>query len=94
MDKKMGILDYLAAFLIIMLAVIAASCNPILDEEEYIVCIEIYQPVCAGGELYPNTCYAEREGYSNDDISPAMCIDYEPGYTGVIQPCPFCPIDD
>ena len=93
-DNKMGFVDYLWAAFIFMLAMAAASCNPIIDEDVTIVCIEIYQPVCYKGKLYSNSCYAEAAGANNDEISPAMCIDYEPGYTGVMKPCPFCPTDD
>ena len=56
-----------------------------------VVCTELYSPVCWKGKLYPNQCYAERDGADNKDITPAMCIDYEPGYTGEMEPCPFCP---
>ena len=93
-DNKMGFVDYLWAAFIFMLAMAAASCSPIIDEDETIVCIEIYQPVCYKGKLYSNACYAGVAGANNDEISPAMCIDYEPGYTGVMEPCPFCPTDD
>ena len=70
------------------------SCSPILNEEEEIFCYELYQPVCAGGELFSNDCYAMKAGYKNEELTPAMCIDYEPGYTGPMEPCPFCPTDD
>lgn len=30
------------------------------------VCVEIYQPVLApDGTVYPNSCYAERDGWDN-----------------------------
>ena len=93
-NEKMGIIDYLWAAFICILAMAAASCSPIIDEDETIVCIEIYQPVWYKGKLYSNACYAGAAGANNDEISPAMCIDYEPGYTGVMEPCPFCPTDD
>ena len=38
-----------------------------------IVCIEIYQPVCAGGKTYPNACYAQRDGYDNKDLTVGEC---------------------
>ena len=90
----MNFLDYLAALALFLLAMLAASCSPILNEEEETFCYEIYQPVCAGGELFSNDCYAMKAGYKNEELTPAMCIDYEPGYTGEMKPCPFCPTDD
>ena len=40
-----------------------------------VVCTEIYQPVItADGSLYPNSCYAERDGWSND------CLTLQPIY--------------
>ena len=90
----MTFIDYLAAIGLFLFAMLLASCSPILNEEEEIICYELYQPVCAGGELFPNDCYAMKAGYKNEELTPAMCIDYEPGYTGPMEPCPFCPTDD
>ena len=51
------------------------SCTPeqtsSIDSD--IVCIEIYQPVCAGGKTYPNACYAQRDGYDNKDLTVGEC---------------------
>jgi len=91
-DNKMGFVDYLWAGALFIMAMLLASCEP--KTEEMIVCAEIYQPICADGKLFPNACYAERDGYDNSELTPAMCIDYEPGYTGEMKPCPFCPTDD
>ena len=90
----MTFVDYLTAIGLFLFAMLLASCSPILDEKEEIICYEIYQPVCADGELFPNDCYAMKAGYKNEELTPAMCIDYEPGYTGEMKPCPFCPTDD
>ena len=92
-DNKMGFVDYFWAGALFIMAMLLASCSPILNEEEDVICYELYQPVCAGGELFSNDCYAMKAGYDNDELTPAMCIDYEPGYTGPMEPCPFCPED-
>lgn len=40
-----------------------------------VVCIEIYQPVRApDGTIYPNSCYAEADGWDN------VCLQLEPIY--------------
>ena len=90
----MNFTDYLIALCLFLFAMLLTLCSPILNEEEEQFCYELYQPVCAGGELFSNDCYAMKAGYDNDELTPAMCIDYEPGYTGEIKPCPFCPTDD
>lgn len=73
---------------LLILSLLFISC---IKQNVEVVCTEIYQPVCWKGKLYPNQCYAEADGADNKDITPAMCIDYEPGYTGEMEPCPFCP---
>jgi len=55
-----------------LFAMLLASCFPILDEKEEIICYEIYQPVCADGELFPNDCYAMKAGYKNEELTPAQ----------------------
>ena len=51
------------------------SCTPeqTSSVDSDIVCIEIYQPVCAGGKTYPNACYAQRDGYDNLDLTVGEC---------------------
>ena len=70
----MNILDYIVLFLLIGLGMLAASCT---TEDETLICaksepidgvacIEIFQPVIApDGTEYPNSCYAERDGWDN-----------------------------
>lgn len=92
--KTLTKIDYVAftiVFIMLLAILITEACSPILNEDNNTVCIEIYQPVCYKGKLYDNSCYAEKDGADNEDITPSMCIDYEPGYTGEMKPCPFCP---
>jgi len=72
----------------LLFLLLLTSCH---SERVDVVCVEIYQPVCWKGKLYSNQCEAERDGADNSELTPAMCIDYEPGYTGEMKPCPFCP---
>lgn len=68
------ILDYVVLTLLILLFFWVASCT----SEDQIVfcaknepingvaCVEIFQPVIApDGTEYPNSCYAERDGWDN-----------------------------
>lgn len=68
------ILDYVVLILLILLFFWVASCT----SEDQIVfcaknepingvaCVEIFQPVIApDGTEYPNSCYAERDGWDN-----------------------------
>ena len=77
----MNILDYIVLFLLIGLGMLAASCT---TEDELCTkgkaidgttCIEIFQPVIApDGTEYPNSCYAERDGWDNS------CLKLKPIY--------------
>ena len=45
------------------------------EASEGIACIEIFQPVIApDGTEYPNSCYAERDGWDNS------CLELKPIY--------------
>ena len=73
MDKnnnEMGFIDYLWVALMFMLAMAAASC---VSEENQTVCYQVYYPVCAGGEMYNNECYAYKAGYDNDELTEPTC---------------------
>ena len=78
-------------FNIILISLLLYSLFGCHSERVDVVCTKIYQPVCWKGKLYSNQCEAERDGADNSELTPAMCIDYEPGYTGEMKPCPFCP---
>jgi hypothetical protein len=58
---------------IMLLFIGFTRCSPIIEENVDVVCIEIYEPVCAGGETFSNSCYAEKVGYSNDRITLGKC---------------------
>ena len=71
-DNRMGLIDYLVFIFFLGLAFLMASCvseEDICTKQEMtnnVVCIEIYQPVIApDGTEYPNSCYAERDGWDN-----------------------------
>ena len=73
-DNKMGFVDYLWAAFMFMLAMAAASCTYDRFDDKCMkgeptpdaVCIELYDPVIApNGTQYPNSCYAERDGWDN-----------------------------
>ena len=71
-DNRMGLVDYLVFIFFLGLAFLMASCvseEDICTKQEMtnnVVCIEIYQPVIApDGTEYPNSCYAERDGWDN-----------------------------
>lgn len=78
-----NIIEYITVILLILLFVWAASCT---TEDETVVCaksepidgvacIELYQPVRApDGTIYPNSCYAEADGWDNG------CLVLEPIY--------------
>jgi len=34
-----------------------------------VVCTEIYDPVCVNGETYPNSCYAQKDGWDNSCLT-------------------------
>ena len=68
----MKAIDYLVLFLLLMLAVMVASCTPEINicdkgiKSPGVVCTEIYQPVIApDGTEYPNACYAGSDGWDN-----------------------------
>jgi|TARA_R100000734_G_C3269369_1_gene65727 hypothetical protein len=69
-DHKMRFVDYLWAAVLFMLAMFAASC---VSEENQTVCLEVYWPVCAEGEMYHNECYAYKAGYENDELTEPVC---------------------
>ena len=69
-DNRMGLMDYVVLFLLLLLFVFVASCY---SDRSEIICIEIYQPVCVDGKTYPNACYAQADGYSNSDL--VLCDD-------------------
>ena len=48
----------------------AASC---VSEENQTVCYQVYQPVCAEGEMYNNECYAYKAGYDNNELTKPVC---------------------
>ena len=50
--------------------------------------------IAADGEILIKGKNVMLGYYKNEELTPAMCIDYEPGYTGEMKPCPFCPTDD
>jgi len=67
----MSFFDYLALFALFFMAMLAASC---VSEENQIACREIYFPVCAGGEIYFNECYAMQAGFNNSELTEPECI--------------------
>ena len=59
---------------VLLLAFLFISCDDedsstpcqLIDKDEDIACIEIYQPVCGcNNETYSNSCYAERDGVTS-----------------------------
>ena len=73
-DDKMKFGDYVWAALLFLLAMLAASCTYDRYDDECLkgkpirgtACIELYDPVIApDGTEYPNSCYAERDGWDN-----------------------------
>lgn len=68
------ILDYVVLTLLILLFFWVASCTS-EDQTVFcaknepingVACVEIFQPVIApDGTEYPNSCYAERDGWDN-----------------------------
>jgi len=69
-NNKMGFVDYLWAAFMFILAMAAASC---VSEENQTVCYQVYQPVCAEGEMYNNECYAYKAGYDNNELTKPVC---------------------
>tara|TARA_Y100001958_G_C21142119_1_gene480562 strand:+ start:580 stop:825 length:246 start_codon:yes stop_codon:yes gene_type:complete len=69
-DNRMSFLDYMAVGLLFLVALLAASCS---DEESQIVCLAIYDPVCADGKIYTNECFAMKEGYDNRELTKPEC---------------------
>jgi len=69
-DNRMGLMDYVVLFLLLLLFVFVASCY---SDRSEIICNEIYQPVCVDGKTYPNACYAQADGYNNSDL--VLCDD-------------------
>jgi len=66
--EEIGIFRYMKYLLIISLLFI--SC---MKENVEVVCTKIYQPVCWEGRTYPNSCYAERDGADNNEITLGTC---------------------
>jgi len=64
-DNRMGLMDYVVLFLLLLLFVFVASCY---SDRSEIICNEIYQPVCVDGKTYPNACYAQADGYDSSDL--------------------------
>tara|TARA_B100000085_G_C18161521_1_gene357631 strand:- start:12 stop:242 length:231 start_codon:yes stop_codon:yes gene_type:complete len=67
----MGFSDYILLLVLFFVAMLAASC---MREENQVVCLEIYEPVCAGGEIYSNECYAMKAGFDNNELTKPDCI--------------------
>lgn len=71
--EKIDKIVFIITGVLLLLIAFTQGCSPIIDENVDIYCIEIYQPVCAGGETFSNSCYAEKAGYSNDEINLGKC---------------------
>lgn len=71
--------------LLILVSVFVLSCSSTKldvhskdENEKDCICTLEYAPVCANGIIFSNTCHAKCEGYTDDEIKPAIIIDDEP----------------
>lgn len=60
--KKIGFLFLFCVFL--------TQCKKKNEPLEDCLCIEIYAPVCAGGQQYSNVCKAQCDGFTENEIIP------------------------
>jgi hypothetical protein len=81
--KSLETIDKVAYIIvgIMLLFILFNGCTPEVDvctkgeRNDGVVCTEIYQPVITpDGNVYPNACYAGRDGWDNS------CLELKPIY--------------